>query len=578
MSPRSRALLAAGILFVFHPVKAAPAAAPSAPPPAKPPGGPAETGPDGGATSSGAVYATLRAPLFADGFAATPVARVDGEFITARELAEVVAGIHAEHKMGDKAGVKDFRALVDRLVDARLIVLEAREEGLPELPEVKAKIDKLEETRLKEILKARAVKSVKADPAAVDRLYAETVTAYRLHALNFGTEEGARLALPRLQEPGRFAEMAGELVAAQQAQDSGDAFVSADQLLPEVRTALEKAKAGTVVGPVRASSRWLVAFYAEVRRREDPAARAQAEASVLGARRDEALQAYYRGLAKRHAQVDRQLLDALDYDAPTPGTEALAKDRRVVARVARHAITVAELTGELDKAFYHGVADAAEKKRANEKKRPVFDGLLFRYLLLDEAARQHLRESEEFKKPVREATDRLLFGKFLESAIAPSVKVSEEEAKRYYDEHPDEFTTPMLYRLESIAFTQVKGAEDALSKIKAGTDFKWMQENADGAIPSEKQKLKLDGLVLTASSLPEGLVKALSDAKEGDYRLYAGDSESHVVHVLKAFPAGRQPFPQMQEGITTSSSAARSVRPSRSGPTRSASTTRSRCI
>ncbi len=518
-------------------VHAAPAVAPTE---KKGPHDPAELEPSPLEALYAQMRKQLRAPSVSEDFPSTPVAKIDDEVITAGQLAAAVAGAHGDNRSDAKAGLRDLRPLLDRLVDARLIVLEARDEGIDELPQIKAQIEKIEETKLKDILKAKAWKDLKVDQAQVDRAYREAVKEYRIHALSFEKEDDARQVAARMKQGKGFAEVAQQLVKEKKAQDRGDGYVSGDKLLPEVKAVLEKAKPGTVTAPLKASGSWLVALFTEARRRDDPKLRADIEAAQLSAE-----------LSKKHAKVDRKLLRAIDYDAPKPGVAALAKDRRALARLeGGKQVTVADLTAELDKQFFHGIEDAAKKKRANQKKEPIFESLLFRLLLVDEAARQRLRETDEFKKPVREATERFLFGAFLENAIAPTLQVTEAECRKYYDEHKAEFTTPAFVQLEGLAFAQAKDAQAAVAKLKAGTDFRWMKEHADGLVPAGKQNLQFEAMPVTLASLPEGLAKSLHGAKEGDYRLHASaDGESYVVRLAKEFPAGLQPFQEVQEGI-----------------------------
>jgi hypothetical protein len=296
---------------------------------------------------------------------------------------------------------------------------------------------------------------------------------------------------------------------------------------------------------------WVVAQLLEVKRKEDPGARAEVENNQLAAAREEALHRYYGALTRRYAKVDRKLLDSLDFDAAVPGPDALASDQRVIARLpGGKKITVANLAQELERHFFHGLKDAAGKKRIGPKVQSSFDSLLFRTLLLLEADRQGLRDSDEFRKPVRTATDRLLFEAFLKTVIAPTIQVSDEEVRKYYEAHKADYATPGMLRLDGLAFADPKSAEAALARLKAGTDFKWLQANADGVVPAESQKIRFDGVPVTASSLPEGLAKAISGAHEGDFRLYAGDGESYVVQVAKEFPSGSLSLDDARKGIS----------------------------
>jgi parvulin-like peptidyl-prolyl isomerase len=490
--------------------------------------------------------------LFSGGDPATPVARVDADVITAGELAEVLAASHGQHAGPAKAGAKDPLPVLERLIDAKLIVAEARDSQIDQLPQVKEKIGALEEARVKDILRQRALEGVKADPAKVKRAYLDLVTVYRMHAVNFDTEAGARELVARVGKGTAFADAAKALAADKKATDAGPGEMPAARFDPVFGPVLRRTKPGTLTPPTRIGKTWVVAKVLEVVRKDDPAAQAEAEESNLTAVREETLQRYYRDLAQRHAVVDRALLKKLDYHAPKPGATALKKDKRVIATLdGGTRLTVADLSTELERHFWHGLEDAVPKKKINSRIGTTFDSLLFRSLLVQEGARLKVRESPEFQRPVRAATDKLLFTAYLENAIAPGIQVTDDEARKYYSDHLADYRTPPLVAMELVAFTGVKEAQAGLNRLKSGTDLKWLRANADGVIPAEAQQLKVqEGVPVTLPSLPAGLAKALGGAREGDYRLYeAPEGETYVVRLSKEFPAGQQPFEDVAEAI-----------------------------
>jgi hypothetical protein len=492
----------------------------------------------------------MRVPLFDDDFASTPVARVDDQAITAEELAQALAGSHGQRSADAKAGARDLRPIIERLVNTRLIVAEARDSDLDELPSVAEKITAAEEQRLKDILRQRVLRDVKADPARVARAYENLVTTYRMRALNFAREEDAKQVAARMKKGASFAEVAAQLVSEQKAKDAGEGSMTGTALGPAVGPALRRAKAPSVLPPIRESAAWIVIQLLEVIRKDDPARRAEAEADVLAHAREEALKRYYQELARLHAKVDKKLLASIDWDAAKPGIAALKEDQRVLARLSGGAkITVADLGRELERHFWHGLEQAAGKKRIGARVQDSWDSLLFRRLLLDEAARQRLRDTDEFRKPMRVQTDKILFNAFLENAIAPTVKVGDDEVRAWYEAHKADYVTPGMVKLDGLGFGDLKDAQAALSRLKAGTDLKWLKANADGLLPPEAQSLRFQGVPVTLSSLPPELGKALQGSKEGDYHLYAGEGQSYVVLVVQEFPPGHQPLQSVERSI-----------------------------
>ena len=88
-----------------------------------------------------------------------------------------------------------------------------------------------------------------------------------------------------------------------------------------------------------------------------------------------------------------------------------------------------------------------------------------------------------------------------------------------------------------------------MKKLRSGTDYKWLNANADGQIRPADRKLGIEG-TLAATGMPKEVATALAGAKKGDYRLHAGpDSQFYAIHVIDVVGATEQPFEEVRETI-----------------------------
>jgi parvulin-like peptidyl-prolyl isomerase len=497
--------------------------------------------------------ASVKVPLFSPESENVAVARVEDETIALSDLTRALAAAHGGmDSSASRAGKRDFTAILDRLIEVRLVVTEAREMGIDELPEVKKAVADFETATGQELLKARVTAGVKADPKEVARAYRNAVREWKVKSVLFGGELEAKQHGPKLKEqPKAFDAVAKQLVAEKKAKGSGEGgYLPRDSMLPQVRAALEKLKVGEVSAPVRVPDGFAVMQLMEIRHPDDPKAKAEAERASIQGRQVKALSEYYAGLVKRYAKVDRALLKAVDYHAKKPGLEALKKDQRVLAQIeGGKPITVGELTAEIMAGFFHGVDRAAKEKKINPKKTEIFDGLLAQRVVPMQVAAEKIPETAEFKRRVADYRTGILFSKFIEKAVAPTVKAGEDEARKYHAEHRKDFMYPTFYKLESVAFSKVKDAEGAVQKLRSGTDFKWLNANAEGQIPPAKRKLAIEG-TLAATALPKEIAAALAGAKKGDYRLHAGpESQYYAIRVIDVVGATEQPFEKVRDDI-----------------------------
>jgi predicted nucleic-acid-binding protein len=497
-------------------------------------------------------YVQLRVPLSSEALASVPVAQVDDEIITGQEFSEALANAHSSHAGDAKAGKKDFTPILDRLIETRLFVLEARDIGLDEQPEYTRAVEKYKDALLRDHLKRKVTASAKPDPARVEKLYKDATREWKLRSLLFKQEEDARQVAEQLKTGKSFEDAAAKLVSDKKAQGGEEPkYFSVKNLLPQVVASLEKMKPGDVSQPIKMEHGYAVLKLIDVRNGQDAKARAEAEQSALSEKRLAALKQYYDALKKKAAQIDWKLLVSIDYESPKPGLAALAKDTRVLVRFKRgKPITVVDLTDALQNQFFHGIEGAIKERRVNSQKGSVLDVLVSNRIIPAEARRLGIADTAEYKKGVADYVNSLLFSMYLEKVIVPDIKVTDADLRKYYDGHKREFTYPALYKLESMAFTDVKKAQAAIDKLRSGTDFKWLRTNADGQVNAADQKLHFDGNTVTAGSLPKDLADALAGSKRGDYRLYASpQGEAYVLSVLDAIATAEQAYDEVRGSI-----------------------------
>lgn len=552
------ATLPAGPGLAFGPAAPAPGAKPATSPHAGKPGAPAPGAKPAApppmfpvAEKGDAVYAQLKAPLFDERFASFPVAQVGDEIIELRELTETLAGAHETRAMSDNAGRTDHVAALDRLIDSRLIVLEARESGMDELPEVAASLKSFRESALTAALKDKVTRGAKADPAEVERLYREMVREWKVRSVLFPEEKDAREAGAQIAGGKAFEEVARAAVAAKKAYGSEEPHpLPTSKVLPHVADLLKTLDVGKVSPPLQVQGGWTLLRIDGVQYPENPRARADATSQALAAKKGELLKSYYEGMVKRWVKVDEALLKSIDFEAPKPGIEALKKDKRALVKVTGDKpVTVGQLSAELEKQFFHGYAEAAKSKKINKLKGLFVDAQVSKIVVPREARRLGLDQTAEYRQKVADNDNSVLFGTYVDKAIAPGLKVQEPELKAYYEKHRAEYALPGFYKLETLAFYEQKAAQAALEKLRGGTDHKWLRANAEGQLKASDLAFSLEGTTVSMKSMPAEVRKSLEGAKKGDYRLHSEEVGHYVIHVIDEIAPSEQPFEKVREEI-----------------------------
>jgi hypothetical protein len=484
------------------------------------------------------------------------VATVNDEPITLEEFNRAIASSHATRSKGKKAGRIDYSGILNRLINTRLIVLEAKNMGLNELPEIKSMVDQYSRRSLIELLLEQHVKDVKADEDEVERIYKETVKEWKIKAARFEKEDDIEKMEEEIKAGHNFDELVEKAVEEGTATGGGQVeYIKDKDLTPSMARLVSNMKIGSISPVVSVGKKGFIIFRLEgahFPEDEDPEARKQAKLKILNQNRIQAAKDYYRDLKKKYVKVNEKFLNDLDFEAKEPGFEKLLKDKRVIAKIrGEKPVTVADLSKALKQKFYHGIDQAVQRKKINKEKFEGLEGILEKRVLLKEAFKQGIDKTEVYRNKVKEYEYSLIFGAFIEKVVTPDIKLDIQELKEYYEENTDEYTLPQMVRIKSLVFWKRKDAVAALNKLQKGTDFNWLSSNAEGQVNEEsKGLLKFEGRLITLSSLSEELETIVAQTKPGDFRLYAS-SQGHfyVLYIYHVVPAKPQAFEDVKKKI-----------------------------
>ena len=516
----------------------APAAQATAPAPEKTPG-----------------EATIRinAPIFSSRFSSIPLVSVNDDVITMEDLKKALGTVHEAATEGKTVPRKDLLMLLKRLTNVKLIIQEAREMGLDKLEENKKGFDDFTTETLRETLLQLQVKNVKAPDADVEKLYAEQNREWRLKSLIMPRKEDIDVFDAALKKGGSFDELYAAAITDKKGIAGGklDEFVSRTSVDAKLQEVLDGMKPGQVSAALPLEQGSVFYRLEEVRVKEDPEQRAAVRQELDKKARVKALEEYKAGLIKSIVTLDKKLYDKLTYDVSKAQFDKLLKDKRVVAKIkGGESITVSELTKVLESKFFHGIERALQNKKVGLEKDKVYDEILTTRLFTMEVKSRRIADTEEFQTRIKAYTDKVLFNEFISRVIRDDIKVTLDELKAFHKTHGAEYTTPGGYRLDAIAFEDTKKAELALDKLRAGTDFKWYKDNAEGQLSVSKEYFDIfNGTPLAMTSFSDKLKKVISGSASGDYRIFNDGKVNYVVAVLEAVKPEVLPYNVVEESI-----------------------------
>jgi hypothetical protein len=484
------------------------------------------------------------------------VATVNDDPITLEEFKRAITAAHEDRSENMKAGRIDYTVIMNRLINTRLILLEARNMGLDQLPEIQDLLAEFRQQTLMKVLIEQHVAGLTADEAAVDRIYRDLVREWKINSILFEKQADVEKARAEIISGGNFETIARESALSGKAQVSEVAeYLKNKDLTPAVARIVAGMQVGTVSPIVSVGKKGFIIFKLEGSRipsEEVPEARKKARRIALREKKAQAARDYYGELKEKYVRLNRQLFDELDYESEDPGLDKLLKDRRVLAEIkGGQPVTVAELSNAMEKHYYHGIERAIMQKEVNAKKEKILEDILQDRILVKEALKQGIEKTDVFKDRVKQYEYSTIFGAFINRVVRPDIQMSGDELKSYYRDNLETYTTPEMVKVKSLVFDDRTMAIDALGKLNKGTDFNWLSSQIQGRKAEDTQAaLNLDGKLIAVRSMPEALQKALSGAKPGEYRFYGTpDGPFYVLYVYHVVAPEPMPFAQVQKDI-----------------------------
>jgi parvulin-like peptidyl-prolyl isomerase len=481
------------------------------------------------------------------------VASVNGAPITLDEFNREVASMKSELAPGQQVDRRAELDLLKRLINTRLIVLEAKQIGLDKLPEVMKMVDAFSKETLRGELAEKITKGIKADDKEVETVYRQSMQEWKINAILCEKEEDAKTMEKEVTAGRDFGELANAFVAEGRAKRGEEGvYLKVKDVDPQIGKVVSSMVVGSTSPIIHTKSGFVILRLEDIRYSESPEEQEDARRIALAMTRGKALKAYDDALRKKYVKVNRDLLKRVDYESETPGFDALLKDTRVIADVrGEKPVTVADLTEEIRFHFFHGVQGAAERKKINARKETILDGMIHKKVFRKEALRLGLDKTDSYRGKVREYENGVVFGAFIRKVIVPDLKITEDEAKAFYNNHLKEYATPEMMKIQSLVFGKRKDAESAIERLKGGAEFQWVADHAEGQVDQNaKGILSFDGGPIIIEELPEGVRKAIAGAKAGDSRLYASaEGHFYMLAVQEVFPSKSQPYEQARQEI-----------------------------
>ena len=508
----------------------------------------------------------IRVPLFSTKFAETPVAEVNEEPIL---LAEFARDLKSAHGAMNKDGAAENTAqtaadLLNRLVTVRLVEQEARNIGFDQTDEIRKQVAAYAEKTLLYALLNKEVANLTPDEEETDKLYKQISLQGKFRTINFTNQDDAVALLKEVDAGKDFDTLVQAAIKAGKAkEEEQQGYIKFKDLISQVATDAAQMEVGGISKAYRKADGFVVFKLEDRQFVEDPAALQFARKTVWDKQVAGAADKYIKDLIDKYVTFNKKAEAAMDFTALkeknpdiklSEALEPLLKDQQVLATVKGAepgTLTVAELANKLKATYYHGTDVALEAKEVDTKKKEILTDTLFRMAGTMVAKNMKLDQTQDYHMKVAEFERKTLFDNFLQRVVVPDVKLTGDDVKQYYDEHPDQYSTPAMLKVKSLPFYKEKDALAAQKKLQSGSDFKWVSANSAGLVDVEnKDLLTFDNNILSVTALPENLQKDASNFRTDGSIVYSDPGKFYyVLYFEKIYPPEPKPFDQVKAEI-----------------------------
>ena len=138
---------------------------------------------------------------------------------------------------------------------------------------------------------------------------------------------------------------------------------------------------------------------------------------------------------------------------------------KILATVGNKFITLSDFKNRISKMPSHYRVMAEKNRKA------VFDEMIAEDLLMEDAVRKGVDRDKEVRDVIEEAKKKVIIGKFIKTEVDDKLKFSEEDMKKYYAEHKDDFKKPEMWRASHILVANEGEAKNILTALSGGKSF-----------------------------------------------------------------------------------------------------------
>jgi parvulin-like peptidyl-prolyl isomerase len=451
------------------------------------------------------------------------LAIVDGDPITEGDLEYSLTVTHRREDLSSAGGLK-LSDYIEKLVDDRLIIDEARRSGMDQYPEIKRAVEAfiLRESVVR-LHDEEIVRKVSVTDNEIKEFYRKNYEQFTLGLIEVTSEEVAAKIVNQLKQGEDFEEIAKTYSVHVSREKGGKVVYRSDAIPTYFMEVIAQLQPGEISDSIHVLNKYFIVKYYgkeeapwgeefdKLRGRIGTAIRKQEEKE-----RGEEYLDYLR--QKASIKINEGLLAEIQLDGGTGEREKWAEDTRPLVEIDNATLTAGDFVS---------IARPSTRKT----KEDILKSWINRKLVDIEALSRHYEKDPQVKRMVNRYENQLLKDMFIKRVIVPQINITEEMAKEYYTDHQESFTRPDLYNIQQITVKDKDEAQIILENLQKGADFSWWAKKK--SISSSAVKGRRNTGWLPKSSLPEPVQEIIDTLNPGDVTPILEVNSHYIIVRLK---------------------------------------------
>jgi len=421
------------------------------------------------------------------------LALVDGTPVTRGDLEYSLNIAHRREDMSSAKGM-DIDKFVQKLIDEKIIIEEARRMGLEDDPNFQRKVnDYILTESVNRLYRDEIVQKASVTEEDIVAFYNKIYGLWHLGIISVETEEEATHILDLLSKGEDFESVTESPSRLSRKQ------LTMGKMQPFMREAVRDLSPGEISGTKKDGNTFYIFKVISI---DDP------DYKELERQRDAIINEIMKGKIQQRSgeyieelrrdariRINNDLLASLDLK----DRKSLEGDERMIVESDSISLTVSEFLSML-------------RPGQGAQREKILKGWIDVKLVNEEALSRHYEEKE-----LREAVERyrnyLLRDAFIRNALVPKITISEEDLRDYYEAHSDDYLKPSMYKVQWISVKTRDEAEEILKSLNNGASFSWLAKTK-----STDMHAQMGGSAgwIAKAKIPDEVAEIIDTLKPGD--------------------------------------------------------------